>query len=78
MNSNNKKTADFETVSFDSQYNRSIEQPNPDQWLLDHFAGLAMNGFISKYGNEGAYPVLSEMSYQVAKAMLKARKEVGV
>ena len=48
-----------------------------EQQLLDHFAGLAMNGFISKYGNEGAYPVLAEMSYQVAKAMLKERKEVN-
>lgn len=35
--------------------------------LLDRFAVLAMNGFISKYGNEGSYPTLSKMSYDVAK-----------
>ena len=43
--------------------------------LLDKFAGLAMNGLVSKYGNEGTYPTLSQMSYEVAKEMLRARKE---
>ena len=44
--------------------------------LRDHFAGLAMQGFLAHYGNEGTYPHLAEMSYQIADAMLKARKEV--
>lgn len=43
--------------------------------LLDRFAGLAMNGLVSKYGNEGTYSTLSQMSYDVAKEMLSARKE---
>lgn len=47
-----------------------------EKQLLDHFAGLAMQGFISHYGNDGSYHSLAEMSYQVADAMLKARKEV--
>ena len=44
--------------------------------LRDHFAGLAMQGFISHYRNEGTYPHLAEISYKVADAMIKARKEV--
>lgn len=44
--------------------------------LRDHFAGLAMQGFLAHYGNNGTWDNLSEMSYQVADAMLKARKEV--
>lgn len=43
--------------------------------LLDRFAGLAMNGFVSKYGNEGTYSTLSQMSYDVAKEMIRSRKE---
>lgn len=46
------------------------------QNLLDHFAGLAMQGFLAHYGSNVAWDSLSEMSYQVADAMLKARKEV--
>ena len=44
--------------------------------LRDHFAGLAMQGFLAHYGNNGTWDNLSEMSYQIADAMLKARKEV--
>lgn len=42
--------------------------------LRDNFAGLAMQGFLAHYGNSGTWHTLSRMSYQVADAMLKARK----
>lgn len=44
--------------------------------LRDHFAGLAMQGFLAYYGNNGTWDNLSEMSYQVADSMINARKEV--
>lgn len=58
-----------------------------DQQLLDHFAGLAMQGILSSetemranggmYGEQtfSAQPLADEC-YFIAKAMLKARKEV--
>lgn len=39
--------------------------------LLDRFAGLAMNAILSRAGSVG----IGESSYNVAKEMLKARKE---
>ena len=43
--------------------------------LRDHFAGLSMQGFIAARGPKiGEESIISEWSYQVADAMLKARK----
>ncbi len=50
--------------------------------LRDHFAGLAMNGELSRIaynGNGRTYSDFNDLakkSYQIADAMLKARKEV--
>ena len=41
--------------------------------LRDHFAGLAMQGLLTHYGNDG--DDLSRLSYQMADAMLKERNE---
>lgn len=52
-----------------------------EQELLDHFAGLAMQGLIANKDNvyypypEGAY--IAKRAYSIADAMIKARKEVN-
>lgn len=68
---------DFKDRSYNPPVNACIQDNFLQEGisLLDHFAGLAMNGFLAKYGNEGEYPTLARMSYDVAKAMLEARKE---
>lgn len=45
-----------------------------DATLRDHFAGLAMQGLISKCGNQDA-EFISRNAYHIADAMLKARGE---
>jgi hypothetical protein len=47
-----------------------------DMTIRDHFAGLAMQGLISHYGNEalGRYDsCIQEVAYKLADAMLKER-----
>ena len=46
--------------------------------LRDYFAARAMNGFLAKYGtglSAMAPAILSKMAYEIADAMLKARKQ---
>lgn len=49
--------------------------------LRDHFAGLAMQAYISTYGNTASCAnvldgkdYISEMSYEIADSMLKQRE----
>lgn len=72
------------------QDKRERENAKSEQRLLDQFAGMAMQGIISAHtemravggsfteGNNGYYPadVLAEEAYTIAKAMMKARKEI--
>lgn len=48
-----------------------------EQELLDHFAGLAMQGLCVNTGRNGFNrpDTIAKQSYEIAKAMLKARKE---
>lgn len=53
----------------------SIKAPMSDEQLRDHFAGLAMQGLLT--GQPLYIPEdTAKQAYQVADAMLKARKEV--
>ena len=41
--------------------------------LLDHFAGLAMQGMLSRGEPIGEYHILSTLSYRCAAAMIAER-----
>ena len=41
--------------------------------LRDWFAGMAMQGIISKSGTVNSYELISKISYQIADAMIKER-----
>jgi len=50
--------------------------------IRDHFAGLAMQGWLASFGEDSAHPAqrdcaddLARHSYALADAMLKARSE---
>ena len=46
--------------------------------LLDHFAGLAMQGIIKDYcveANDSIQNTVAKMSYEMAAAMLKEREK---
>lgn len=60
----------------------SIKEPKSKNELLDHFAGLAIQGLISSLANPMGYDNttidgIAIESYEIADAMLKARKEVS-
>lgn len=64
--------------------NEYLEEPKNDereeQRLLDHFAGLAMQSIVANSTNGGLHDEyhikgIAIISYEIAKAMLKARKE---
>ena len=54
----------------------------PGMTLRDHFAGIALQGWLSSYGPDVTHPAsqecetsLAELSYKMADAMLKARNK---
>jgi hypothetical protein len=52
---------------------------NAEIALRDHFAGLAMQGYLSGYYAGGdSHKAIAEESYELADAMLKARGELCV
>ena len=76
---------------FSDDFNERIEEhniifekfnnKNEESKLHDHFAGLAMQGLISKFDyndivSRNADEAIAITAYQIADAMLKARKEV--
>ena len=54
--------------------NKAREASNNTSSLRDHFAGLAMQGYLSGYYSGGdIYETIADVSYELADAMLKAR-----
>jgi hypothetical protein len=55
--------------------NQEMEVPTEGMSLMDHFAGLAMQGFIASDNGEGRLreDVIANWSYDLAEVMLKER-----
>ena len=53
------------------------ESTNPGMSLRDHFAGLAMQGFVAKSGGSGPQhlPDIGNEAYMFADIMLRAREQ---
>lgn len=51
-----------------------IKPYKEDQQLLDHFAGLAMQGIITSQFESMPDDQIAEFSYYIAEAMLKERE----
>jgi len=51
-----------------------VVDPQQGMTLLDYFAGQAIWGLTSRYGQQFSARWLAQQAYQIAKAMLDARK----
>lgn len=68
----------------DSELNEVINIVNPckkDQQLLDHFAGMAMQGICVNAGRNGHHcnrvDKIAQSAYDIAEAMLKERERIS-
>lgn len=48
---------------------------DPDQALLDHFAGLAMQSIASDFIDDNAQDYIAPRAYEIAEAMMAERKK---
>ena len=53
-----------------------VEKHTEESKLIDHFAGLAMQGEITRCTSGYNFEETAKTAYMMAKAMLKARKEI--